>query len=82
MSSPRHPRSPKSARTADGFRAAEAARAGEPQIHPGSGLDRFSPGGRAHLARVPWPVNLLGAVLLLTELFFAAAFLATLFTPG
>ncbi|MCD0448007.1 hypothetical protein LO762_02170 [Actinocorallia sp. API 0066] len=43
--------------------------------------DPFSPGGRSLLARVPWPVNLLGAFLFLFQVFVLVSVLATLLTP-
>ncbi|MDX6738740.1 hypothetical protein [Actinocorallia sp. A-T 12471] len=45
-------------------------------------LGRFSPGGLTQLARVPWPLNLIGAVLVMFQLYFAVAFIATLTGPG
>ncbi|GAB2811750.1 hypothetical protein GCM10022221_06550 [Actinocorallia aurea] len=45
-------------------------------------LSRFSPGGRAQLVRVPWPVNLLGAVLALVQIYLAVALVASVLEPG
>ncbi|ROO83013.1 hypothetical protein EDD29_0501 [Actinocorallia herbida] len=45
-------------------------------------LARFSPGGLAQLVRVPWPVNLLGAALVLVQVYLAIAFVASLVEPG